>query len=68
MSDSVKDMIKQMVPLGLLESQSKIRKSIAAVISSIAHWDWPENWPNLFETLLTYLRDAKVSYASLIHA
>ena len=59
-SDSVKNMIRNMAPLGLLENQSKIRKSIAAVISAIAHWDWPDQWPDLFHTLMTYLRDVKV--------
>lgn len=24
-------------------------------IASIAHWDWPDEWPNLIEILINYL-------------
>lgn len=29
---------------------------MAYAISGIAHWDWPENWPALFEILVNCLR------------
>lgn len=29
---------------------------MAYAISGIAHWDWPENWPSLFEILVSCLR------------
>ena len=27
----------------------------AYAISAIAHWDWPENWPDLFDQLIPAL-------------
>jgi len=33
----------------------KVRSSIAYAISAVAHWDWPENWPGLFDILVNYL-------------
>lgn len=27
------------------------------MISAIAHWDWPENWPTLFDVLVDCLRE-----------
>lgn len=32
-----------------------MRSSVAYAISAIAHWDWPENWPGLFDILINYL-------------
>lgn len=29
---------------------------MAYAISGIAHWDWPENWPSLFDILVSCLR------------
>ena len=36
-------------------SEKKLRGSLAYVVSAIAFSDWPEDWPNLFETLMSYL-------------
>ncbi|KAJ9582618.1 hypothetical protein L9F63_023037 [Diploptera punctata] len=47
--------IKGLLPHGLKESISKVRSSIAYAITAIAHWDWPENWPGLFDILVSYL-------------
>lgn len=30
---------------------------MAYAISGIAHWDWPENWPALFDVLVSCLRE-----------
>lgn len=30
---------------------------MAYAISAIAHWDWPENWPALFDILVNCLKD-----------
>lgn len=30
---------------------------MAYAISGIAHWDWPENWPGLFDVLVSCLRE-----------
>ena len=41
-----------MLPEALRESISKVRSSVAYAISAIAHWDWPEAWPDLFGQLM----------------
>ncbi|XP_046424857.1 importin-9 isoform X1 [Neodiprion fabricii] len=50
-----KEKIKELLPLGLRESISKVRTAVAYAISAIAHWDWPENWPGLFDILVNCL-------------
>ncbi|XP_043281951.1 importin-9 isoform X2 [Venturia canescens] len=52
---ATKERIKELLPLGLRESISKVRASVAYAISAIAHWDWPENWPGLFDILVSCL-------------
>ena len=47
--------IRQILPLGLKESISKVRSSVAYAVSAIAHWDWPEAWPELFQILMEAL-------------
>ncbi|KAF8793185.1 Importin-9 like protein [Argiope bruennichi] len=47
--------VRNMLPMGLLESISKLRSSAAYAISAIAQWDWPEEWPELFDILLRSL-------------
>ena len=37
-----------------------MRSSIAYAISAIAHHDWPEEWTELFDVLLTYLSSQNV--------
>lgn len=32
-----------------------MRTAVAYAISAIAHWDWPENWPGLFDILVSCL-------------
>lgn len=59
-NDQVKAMIREMAPIGLTYHESKIRNSIAAIISSIAHWDWPEQWPALFDKLMQFLQMEEV--------
>ncbi|GFG36391.1 hypothetical protein Cfor_01763 [Coptotermes formosanus] len=54
-TEHAKVTIKELLPLGLKESISKVRSSVAYAISAIAHWDWPENWPGLFDILINYL-------------
>ena len=46
----------QVLPMGLKESISKVRASVAYALSSIAHWDWPEEWPELFDILMACLK------------
>jgi len=49
---SAKNAIRQMLPIGLKESISKVRNTVAFSIAAIAHWDWPDHWPQLFEILM----------------
>ena len=51
-TDLAKCAIKQMLPLGLRDPSNKIRATIAYAISAIAHWDWPENWTDLFPIIM----------------
>ncbi|XP_011701232.1 PREDICTED: importin-9 [Wasmannia auropunctata] len=57
LNNAVKERIKELLPLGLRESISKVRTAVAYAISGIAHWDWPENWPGLFDVLVSCLRE-----------
>lgn len=65
-SDQVKATLRELAPMGLAYPESKIRNSIAAIISSIAHWDWPEQWPALFDTLMKMLQLEEVRSCELI--
>lgn len=49
--------IRQMLPMGLKESISKVRNTVAFSLSAIAHWDWPDHWPQLFDILMAALKD-----------
>ena len=53
--DTAKASIRQILPHGLKESLSKVRTSVAYAVSAIAHWDWPEEWPELFQILMEAL-------------
>ncbi|ODM92754.1 Importin-9 [Orchesella cincta] len=55
-NEQVKAALREMAPVGLTYHESKIRNSVAAIISSIAHWDWPEQWPSLFDSLMKLLQ------------
>ncbi|XP_024868417.1 importin-9 isoform X2 [Temnothorax curvispinosus] len=57
LNNAVKERIKELLPLGLREPISKVRTAVAYAISGIAHWDWPENWPGLFDVLVSCLRE-----------
>lgn len=47
--------IREYLPGGLREAISKVRSSVAYAVSAIAHWDWPEAWPQLFTLLMEML-------------
>ncbi|XP_014203577.1 importin-9 isoform X2 [Copidosoma floridanum] len=51
----VKEKIKIILPVGLRDPISKVRTAVAYAISRIAHWEWPENWPGLFNILVSCL-------------
>uniref|UniRef100_A0A6B2EI92 Putative importin 9 n=1 Tax=Phlebotomus kandelakii TaxID=1109342 RepID=A0A6B2EI92_9DIPT len=53
--DQAKKMIKNILPNGLYDSNSKIRSAVAYTISAIASWDWPTNWNELFDIIVKCL-------------
>jgi hypothetical protein len=53
--------IRELLPGGLRESISKVRSSVAYAVSAIAHWDWPEAWPQLFTILMDMLVSGDVN-------
>ncbi|KAI8803286.1 armadillo-type protein [Cladochytrium replicatum] len=50
---SVKAEVRRLLPQGLLETNSKIRTAIATVIAKIAQFDYPEEWGDLADILLS---------------
>lgn len=60
-TDQAKAAIRELLPSGLRESISKVRSSVAYAVSAIAHWDWPEAWPQLFTLLMEMLVSGNVS-------
>lgn len=50
--DQVKQVVRDSLPPALNDPNRKIRAGVAYVISKIAQWDWPEQWPGLFGVLL----------------
>uniref|UniRef100_A0A3B3IEN4 Importin 9 n=1 Tax=Oryzias latipes TaxID=8090 RepID=A0A3B3IEN4_ORYLA len=60
-TDQAKAAIRELLPSGLRESISKVRSSVAYAVSAIAHWDWPEAWPQLFTLLMEMLISGDVS-------
>ncbi|XP_075930627.1 importin-9 isoform X2 [Petromyzon marinus] len=59
--ESAKAAIRQLLPAGLRESLSKVRSTVAYAVSAIAHWDWPDAWPQLFGLLMEMLTGGEVS-------
>ena len=47
-----KAVIREMLINLLADGHSKIRSMAAYCTSTVAGWDWPEAWPNLFEQLM----------------
>uniref|UniRef100_A0A8C8JKP3 Importin N-terminal domain-containing protein n=1 Tax=Oncorhynchus tshawytscha TaxID=74940 RepID=A0A8C8JKP3_ONCTS len=60
-TDRAKAAIRELLPGGLRESISKVRSSVAYAVSAIAHWDWPEAWPQLFTILMDMLVSGDVN-------
>ena len=55
-SPAAKQQIRNMLPMGLKESISKVRNTVAFSLAGIAHWDWPDAWPGLFDILMEAIR------------
>ncbi|KAG7477778.1 hypothetical protein MATL_G00073280 [Megalops atlanticus] len=60
-TDRAKGAIRELLPSGLREAISKVRSSVAYAVSAIAHWDWPEAWPQLFTLLMEMLVSGDVN-------
>ncbi|KAI5093529.1 importin-9, partial [Silurus meridionalis] len=60
-TERAKAVIRELLPGGLRESISKVRSSVAYAVSAIAHWDWPEAWPQLFSLLMEMLVSGDVN-------
>ncbi len=52
---NIKLRVKDLLPLGLNDANSKIRSTVAYAVATLAHWDWPEQWPQLFGILINAL-------------
>ena len=50
--ENAKTEIRNLLPPGLTQQASKVRSSVAYAIAAIAHWDFPEKWPNLFQIIM----------------
>lgn len=54
-SEPAKHAIKTILPKGLYSNNSKIRNTVAYTISTIAGFDWPDCWPELFDIIVSCL-------------
>eukprot|EP00124_Ichthyophonus_hoferi_P002966 Ihof_evm7s229 gene=Ihof_evmTU7s229 len=52
----VKEMVRQALPRVLHDPVKQIRTNAAAAMSSVASWDWPEQWPGLLDYLLDCIK------------
>lgn len=55
-SEETKAYLRQVLPAGLHDSNARLRSAVAFSLSAIAHWEWPEQWPQLLDILLACLR------------
>lgn len=60
-TDQAKLVIKTVLPKGLYSNNSKIRNTVAYTISSIAAFDWPGDWPELFDIIVKCLSGSEDS-------
>lgn len=51
-----KQIVKSRITQGLTDPNPRLRVAVAYVIAKIAHCDWPETWPRLFDELLGLLK------------
>jgi hypothetical protein len=55
-TDDEKRYIKERLPAGLSEPNSKVRTAVALGIATIARWDYPDDWPGLLEHLVNSIK------------
>ena len=63
----IKQHVKQILPLGLGDQNSKIRSVVAYSIAIIGNFDWPELWPELFAILLTALNGHGIIISNVVN-
>ena len=44
----------------------QVRNNVAYTIATIGHWDWPEQWPALFDLMMAALQDSN-EFAVQVH-
>ena len=60
-TETVKEQLRSALITVLKEPNTKIRANITHVISKIAHLEWPEQWPNLFDLLMGQLNSSDMN-------
>ncbi|KAG0276851.1 hypothetical protein BGZ95_006953 [Linnemannia exigua] len=55
-SAEIKTTVRGQILTGLSDPTNRIRSSCAFVVSKIAHLDWPDSWPELFDVLMAHLK------------
>jgi hypothetical protein len=48
--------IRNALPAGLRDPDSKIRTAVAMAIAAVANWDWPQDWPGLLESIVSSIK------------
>ncbi|CAH1762042.1 17445_t:CDS:2 [Entrophospora sp. SA101] len=56
-----KAVVRELAFNGLSDASNKIRVVSASIVSKIAHDDWPEAWPNLFDLLISLLKSDNIN-------
>lgn len=56
-SEQEKQQIRQSLPMGLRDADSKIRTAVGVAIAAIANWDWPQAWPGLMEFVVNSIKE-----------
>lgn len=70
-SEQAKKTIRNILPNGLYDPNSKIRTAVAHTISTIAQTDWPTIWTELFDIIIkclgNFLKLIYVLYAYTVY-
>jgi hypothetical protein len=55
-SEAEKQYIRQQLPTGLADSDSRVRTAVGMAVAAIASWDWPQAWPDLMSNIISSIR------------
>ncbi len=55
-SDADKAAIRDALPHGLRDANSRVRTAVGMAIAAVAAWDWPQAWPGLLEFLVASIK------------